>query len=60
MSRCPYLDYESNSFFGNSSDKYVCKLCGKKYDPYSAFVEQVCKKDYGDEYKNCEIYNKYA
>lgn len=31
MARCRYLDYESNSIFGNSTDKYICKLCQEKW-----------------------------
>lgn len=32
MARCYYLDYISNSFFGNKNDKYICKLCGRQWD----------------------------
>ena len=32
MARCPKLDYESNSYFGNSGDKYICKVTyGEEY-----------------------------
>lgn len=55
MSRCPYLDYESNSFFGNSDDKYICKLTGAKMPVDSKQVEKVCKGSY-DAYYNCQIY----
>lgn len=60
MSRCPKLDYESNSIFGNSGDKYICKLTGKLMDVDDPKVEHVCKADYGDEYKKCDIYSRYA
>lgn len=56
MARCPYLDYESNSFFGNSNDKYICKLCGRKMDVNDSQVKYTCKADYGDKYQDCDIY----
>lgn len=56
MSRCPYLDYESNSAFGNSSDKYICTKTQMKMDVDSSKVKFVCKADYGDKYKECDIY----
>ncbi|MBR2591312.1 MAG: hypothetical protein IKE65_10415 [Clostridia bacterium] len=56
MSRCPFLDYESNSLFGNSSDEYICKECGKHMPVDSSEVKYVCKAEYGDEYKKCHIY----
>lgn len=56
MARCPYLDYESNSFFGNSNDKYICKLTGKKMDVDDSTVKNTCKPEYGEEYKKCQIY----
>lgn len=56
MARCPYLDYESNSYWGNSSDKYICKLACKQMDVDSSVVKYTCKAEYGEEYKNCPIY----
>ena len=56
MARCPYLDYESNSYFGNSGDKYICKLTGKKMDVDDLKVKFTCKVDYDEEYRTCEIY----
>lgn len=56
MARCPYLDYESNSFFGNSNDKYICKACGKQFDVDDSQVKYTCKADYGEEYKKCPVY----
>ena len=32
MSRCTFLDYESNSYFGNCNDKYKCELTCLKMD----------------------------
>lgn len=55
MSDCPHLRYESNSYFGNSSDKYICKLACKQMDVDSSVVKYTCKA-YGEEYKNCPIY----
>lgn len=60
MSRCPKLDYESNSFFGNSSDKYICKLTDKKMDVDDPKVKYTCKSDSDDEYKKCDIYRRYG
>ena len=59
MSRCPYLDYESNSFFGNSSDKYICKECGRQVDVDDSRVKYTCNAEYGDNYKECPIYNNH-
>lgn len=56
MARCSYLDYESNSYFGNSSDKYICRLCGKCFDVDSPQVKYTCNADYGDEYEKCPVY----
>lgn len=51
MSRCPKLDYESVSFFGNSDDKYICKVTGVRMDADSVKVEHLCKGSY-----DCPIY----
>ena len=56
MARCPYLDYESHSIFGNSSDLYICKLTGKKMSVDDTKVKYTCKPDYGEEYRSCQIY----
>lgn len=56
MARCPYLDYESNSFFGNSRDKYICKLTGEKMDVDETKVKDICKVDYSDKYEECPVY----
>lgn len=56
MSRCPKLDYESNSLFGNSSDKYICKATGIRMDVDDVKVFHVCKSDCSDEYRKCPIY----
>lgn len=60
MSRCPKLDYEDNTIFGNNDDKYICLLTGMKMDVDSSKVKYVCKADYGDEYKQCPIYRDKA
>lgn len=56
MARCPYLEYESNSFFGSSSDKYICKLSGRRFETNDDHVKYTCNADYGDHYKECQIY----
>lgn len=56
MARCPKLDYESNAYFGNSSDKYICTLTGMKMDVDDPKVKHVCKTDYGYQYEDCPIY----
>lgn len=56
MARCPKLDYESNSFIGNSSDKYICQITGLKMDLDDPKVKFVCKSDCGYEYEKCPIY----
>lgn len=56
MSRCPYLDYESHNFFGNSDDEYICTLTGAKMSVDSSQVKNACKAEYGDAYKKCSAY----
>ena len=56
MARCPYLDYESNSFLGNSNDMYMCKLTGQKMDVDDTKVKYTCKADYGEEYERCPAF----
>ena len=56
MARCPYLDYESNSFFGNSNDIFICKLTGQKIDVDDTKVKYTCKADYGEEYERCPAF----
>jgi len=56
MARCPKLEYESNSLFGNSGDKYICTITGKKMNVDDPKVKYMCKQDYGEEYKDCPIY----
>ena len=47
MARCPKLDYQSNNWIGTSSDKYICKACGKYMDYDDAHVKYVCKSENG-------------
>lgn len=56
MARCYYLDYKSNSFFGNANDKYYCKLCGKQFDVNDPQVKYTCNASSGEEYKKCPVY----
>ena len=56
MARCYYLDYKSNSLFGNAKDKYYCKLCGKQFSVDDPQVKYTCNPSYGEEYKKCPIY----
>lgn len=56
MARCPKLDYESNSWFGNSGDKYICKVTSKEMDVDDPKVKYMCKVEYGEEYQNCPVY----
>ncbi len=56
MARCPKLDYESNTIFGNYGDKYICTVTGQKMDVDDAKVKHMCKVDYGENYRDCPIY----
>lgn len=58
MARCPYLDFESHTFYSDS--KFICKLCGKVMDVDDAQVKYTCKVDYGEEYKKCQVYKDKA
>lgn len=58
MARCYYLDDKSNSLFGNSNDKYYCKLCEKEFSVNDPQVKYTCKADYGEEYKRCPVYKE--
>ncbi|MDD6658873.1 MAG: hypothetical protein PUE60_02230 [Eubacteriales bacterium] len=55
MSRCPKLDYESNTIIGNSSDRYICTVTGMKMYVDDPKVECVCKGS-NDAYYRCSIY----
>lgn len=52
MARCPYLEYDGGRFF--SYDDYYCKLCKKGLS--ESEVKYKCNPDYGEDYKNCQIY----
>lgn len=56
MARCPYLDYESHNYFGNSDDEYICTLCNRHMSVDDLQVKYTCKVEYGEEYKKCPIY----
>lgn len=56
MARCYYLDYKSNSLFGNSKDRYYCKLCGQEFKVDDPRVRFTCNADCGEKYKECPIY----
>lgn len=58
MARCPYLDYKSNSFWGNSSDKYICRLTSQQMDVDDSKVKYTCNADNDDMYKKCQIYKE--
>lgn len=60
MARCPKLDYESRTYIGNCHDKYICTLTGMKMDLDDPKVKNMCKVDYGEEYRKCPIYKDYA
>ncbi len=52
MARCPHLVYK-----GGYRDQYQCDLCPNKimYGD-SSEVKYVCKPDYGEEYRKCQIW----
>lgn len=56
MARCYYLDYQSNALFSRANDKYICKLCGRQFDVNDPQVKFTCNAEYGEEYKECPIY----
>lgn len=56
MTRCPYLDYESNTYIFNSFDKYICQLTGQKMDIDDSIVKHICNCDSGYEYEKCPFY----
>lgn len=58
MARCPKLDYESNGYFGNSSDKYICTVTGVKMYVDDPKVSCLCKTEYGEAYQQCPVYQK--
>ena len=60
MSRCPNLDY-AYIMIGIGADlSYRCKLSGQTMVSYDPKVKYVCKAEYGDEYKQCPIYQDKA
>lgn len=58
MAQCYYLDYISRGFFSSSNDTYVCKLCKKQFKPDDPQIKYTCKAEYGEEYKNCPVYQE--
>lgn len=58
MSRCYYLDYISNSLWGNSKDIYICKLSGKQMYSDSEEIKYKCNSDFDDEYKKCPVFRE--
>jgi hypothetical protein len=56
MSKCPMLEYESHSYFGNANDYYVCTISDIKMDLQDPTITSVCKVRYDDIYKECPIY----
>lgn len=60
MARCPKLDYDGRTLFGNSNDKFICTLTGVEMDVDSTKVKYVCKAEYGEEYEKCPIYRDRA
>ena len=56
MAKCPKLDYESNTIFFRTSDKYVCEVTGIKMDLDSPKVKYVCDAECGYEYEKCPVY----
>ncbi len=56
MARCPYLEYESNNYISTSDDKFICKLCGYRFDYDDSKVKYICNAEYGEEYKKCDVY----
>ena len=50
MARCPRLDYRSGD--------YYCTVTEAKMEFGSTKVKEMCDKDYGDEYKNCPVYQR--
>lgn len=56
MSRCPNLDY-AYIMIGIGADlSYRCKFSGQIMEFYDPKVKYVCKAEYGEEYKQCPIY----
>lgn len=56
MSRCPYLDYESNNYIFSSSDKYICKLSGQEMYTDDSKIKYTCNSNNGSEYEKCPYY----
>lgn len=56
MADCPYLEYESNNYIFTSSDKYICRVTGTKMSTDDYKAKNVCKCDYGENYKSCPAY----
>ena len=53
MARCPYLEYESTGLLFSQGD-YYCDLCKKKLS--KSEVDNKCKTDYSDSYKDCKTF----
>ncbi len=60
MSRCPNLKlaHMMNGIFNNPI--YFCSLSEQKIESYDPKVKYVCDAEYGEEYKQCPIYQDKA
>ncbi len=58
MAECPHLKFESHTW--SSDCRYICGFTGERYDMDSPKVKEVCKPDYGEKYRDCPIWKKYA
>ena len=59
MARCPKLDFDGSSTF-YSDCKYICKLTRQQMSVDSAQVKYTCNPDYGEKYRDCDIYKRYG
>lgn len=60
MSRCPKLSFAHAyaCLFGDLI--YFCSLSGQEMEYYDPKVKYVCNAEYGEEYKQCPIYQDKA
>ncbi len=58
MADCPKVEFESHTWY--SDCKYICGLTGARMDVDDARVKCMCKAEYGEHYRDCPVYQRYA
>lgn len=59
MADCPRVRFDDSSTW-YSDCGFICSFTGQRMGVDDPKVKYVCKAEYGEEYKKCPIYQRYA